>query len=155
LAVAVKERLFHRMSAPNPHKTHRNYYVASRLPLIMITSEGVQDLALMSECVGARKAHFIVMFWWSKETGTRAKEINYFYSSHRTRLPQSEDAFVCTTTGEHELVKRLHVPSVYCNQNCLLDESRFHIVPGTVRRYDAVYNGRLEKMKRNLLLADT
>jgi glycosyltransferase involved in cell wall biosynthesis len=155
LAVAVKERLFHRMSAPNPHKTHRNYYVASRLPLIIITSEGVQDLALMSECVGARKAHFIVMFWWSKETATRAKEVRHFYTRHRTKFPRHDVTFVCNTPGEHELLKRLHVPSVYCNQNCLLDESRYHIVPGAVRKYDAVYNGRLEKMKRHLLLVDT
>ena len=134
MAVAVKERFFYRMSAPNPRKTHRNLYVVSTTPLIVVTSEGAQDLEILSEAIGDVRAHIVVAFWWSKETLARAGEVHHFYTGHRARYPLHEVTFMCNTPGEHALLERLGVPAVYCNQNCLLDEAKYRIVEGVAKQ---------------------
>lgn len=150
----VRDRFFYKTASPNANKTHRNYHVIAKNPLVIVTSEGVQDLELISEVIGDRRAWIMVLFWWSKETAACAREVRHFYRKHQARFPRHDVTFLCNTPGEHRLLQRLGLPAVYCNHNCLLDESRYRIVPGVEKEFDAVYNGRLEADKRHCLLTE-
>ena len=150
----VWDCFFYKTASPNASKTHRNYHVVATNPLIVVTSEGVQDLELMSEVIGDRRASLIVLFWWSKETAARAREVRYFHRKHQGRFSHHVVTYLCNTPLENRFLQRLGLPTVYCNQNCLLDESRYRVVPGVEKEFDAIYNGRLEEGKRHYLLTE-
>lgn len=153
LLFQLRDRLSPPRRIINRSRTHRNYYVVDTDPLIIITSEGIQDIVLMSEIIGARSAHFFVVFWWSQETPSRVRELFRHYSAHQQRYPNHKITFACNTKREFALLQEYDLPAVFVNQNCLLDESIYHVCPNVEKQFDAIYNARLVYSKRHFLLS--
>lgn len=134
-------------------RTYRNYYVVDTNPIIVLTSEATSDLEYFSEHLGSRSAHFIRLFWWSKETHGSMYREAVCYRKHQRQFPHHKVYFLCNTQAEKALADRFHLPAIFCNHNALLDEHVYSIQPEIRKQYDVIYNARLDPAKRHLLLS--
>jgi len=134
-------------------RDYRNFYVVDTEPFIIVTSEATSDLSLFSEHLGQKRAYFIKLFWWSKETFSRMYQESIYYRKHQERFPHHEIYFLCNTPGEKNLADWFGLPAIYCNQNALLDERIYTVQRKIQKQYLAIYNARLDPVKRHLLLA--
>ena len=72
---------------PDIDRTHRNYYMISNEPLIIITTEHTKDIQLFSRIIGEEiPATFIVSFWWTlfDRHDTIRQIFSHYYIRHFT-----------------------------------------------------------------------
>jgi glycosyltransferase involved in cell wall biosynthesis len=98
--------------------------------------------------------HIICGVWWSIETPRRLFKIIFVILRNRVLYPKIKVSILCNTKREKKLLSFFNIDSVYCNQNCFIDEKVFTIVPGVERRFNAVYNAVLNDFKRHALASD-
>ena len=142
-------------NVPNVKRTHRNYYLIYKEPIIIITSEQIRDLQLFSEHIGKKnEATFLVYFWWTLfDNFSIFDEIAYQYKDHCDNFPNHKIIFLLNSQKEHEIFKSKGVKSEFIHQNALVDINLFEPLKQK-KKYDVVYNGRLEELKRHYLLKD-
>jgi len=61
--------------------------------------------------------------------------------------------FLCNTARQLELFVDNNIESVFCSNNCFVDERLFFPIPDAEKSIDAVYDGRLADWKRHELAA--
>lgn len=144
--------MFHK----TPDKTA--YYVISKKPLIITT---VWDLweyhgtkKVFSKIFSNKKAYFLFFFWWSVENIFIVNYIQFQYKRYRKKFPKHNLIFLCNTKKQHELFQRYNLPSIFCNQNSLIDENIFTIMPKIKKKYDAIYNAQMAPFKRHRLASE-
>ncbi len=143
------------MRFANYERTHRNYYVICKEPLIIMTNEGMEDLGVFSEKIGnERKTLFLVSFKWTLEIGNVGRTIKTYYDRHQISFPNHEILFFVSTAKELRILKKLKLPVEFIHQNALLDPGCYSVDAISEKKYDIVYNGRLEHLKRHHLLSD-
>lgn len=69
----------------------------------------------------------------------------------RQQFPDIELIHLCNRPGQAELFHARGGRAIFCNVNCFVDESVFRPLPSVEKRFDAVYNARLDKVKRHFL----
>jgi len=138
---------------PNIKRTHRNYYVINKEPLVIITSEHIKDLQLFSEQIGKKnEATFLVYFWWTLfDSFSAFDEIFYYYKIHQNNFPNHKIIFLLNSKKEYEIIHRRGIKSEFIHQNALVDIKQFKPLKQK-KKYDVIYNARIEEMKRHYLL---
>jgi len=126
-------------------------YIIDTRPLILMTHWEMHHLRLLAQVLEGRPASIVFVLWWTHESESRARLLEKEYRRHRALQPQHDVTFMCNTREEASLFERHGIPSVYCNQNALLDEQLYHPVPDDPKEYDAIYNARIEPFKRHHL----
>ena len=140
---------------PNDLRTHRNYYLINRKPLIIVTSEQINDLQIFSNhIVKNNKAVFLVYFWWTLfDHPTTFEKIFEHYLDHQKKFKKHKIIFLLNTVEEFNIFKNQYIPCEFIHQNALVDQETFK--PTNQKKiYDVIYNGRLEDLKRHYLLRD-
>ena len=99
--------------------------------------------------------HIICGLWWSIEIPKLLFKIIFVILRNRVLYPKIKVSILCNTEKELKLLRLFKIDSVYCNHNCFIDENIFTIIPGTKKKYDAVYNAVLNNFKRHSLVAAT
>ncbi|MDC0480045.1 glycosyltransferase, partial [Candidatus Marinimicrobia bacterium] len=142
-------------NVPNVKRTHRNYFLIYKEPIVIITSEQIIDLQLFSEQIGKKnEVTFLVYFWWTLfDNFSIFDEIIYQYKIHCDNFPNHKIIFLLNSKKEHEIFKSKGVKSEFIHQNALVDINLFKPLKQK-KKYDVVYNGRLEELKRHYLLKD-
>jgi len=140
---------------PNVKRTHRNYYIINKEPIVLITPEYINDLQLFSQQIGKKnEATFLVYFWWTLfDKFSTFDEITYYYKIHQNNFPNHKIYFLLNSKKEHEIFKSKGIKSEFIHQNALVDINQFKPLMQK-KKYDVIYNGRLEEMKRHYLLKD-
>ncbi len=69
----------------------------------------------------------------------------------RWLYPEHELVFLCNTREAHEELARRGVPSHFCSQYGMVDESLFRVNTSIQKEFDAVYNAQMEPVKRHEL----
>jgi glycosyltransferase involved in cell wall biosynthesis len=69
----------------------------------------------------------------------------------REQFPDVELIHLFNQPGLAEQFRAQGRQAIFCNQNCFVDESVFRPVPSAAKRFDAVYNARLDELKRHFL----
>ena len=59
--------------------------------------------------------------------------------------------FLANSEEEYNNFNKFGLVSVYCNQNCFLDEEHYKVLPKSPKKYDAIYIARMTPVKRHLL----
>ena len=101
-----------------------------------------------------RDIHIICGLWWSIEIPKLLFKIIFTILRNRALYPRIKVSILCNTKREHQLLRLFAIDSIYCNQNCFIDENVFTIRPRTAKKYAAVYNAVLNEFKRHSLVAD-
>lgn len=97
------------------------------------------------------KIHIICGIWWSIETVKNWGKIIFSIYKNRLQYPNIHISVLANTRKEHFLLKMAGIKTVFCNQNCFVDENLFTYKPAIEKKYDAIYNGQLLKFKRHYL----
>ena len=140
---------------PNIERTHRNYYVINKEPFVLITSENINDLQLFSEQIGKKnEATFLVYFWWTLfDSFSTFDEICYYYKIHQNNFPKHKVIFLLNSKKEYDIIKRRGLKCEFTHQNALVDIKRFKPLKQK-KKFDVIYNARIEEIKRHYLLKD-
>jgi len=138
---------------PNVKRTHRNYYVINKKPFVIITSEHTNDLQLFSKQIGKKnEATFLVYFWWTLfDSYSTFDQITYYYKIHQNNFPNHKIIFLLNSQKEYEIFKGKGIKSKFIHQNALVDIKQFKPLKQK-KKYDVLYNARIEEMKRHYLL---
>jgi glycosyltransferase involved in cell wall biosynthesis len=141
------------LNEPNVKRTHRNYYVINKEPFVLITSEHTNDLQLFSKQIGKKNgATFLVYFWWTLfDSFSTFDEIAYYYKVHQNKFPNHKIIFLLNSKKEYDNFNRRGIKSEFIHQNALVDVQQFKPLKQK-KKYDVIYNARMEQMKRHYLL---
>jgi len=140
---------------PNISRTHRNYYIINKSPLIIYTTENIKDIRLFSKIIGVnRDAIFLITFWWTiKDNSIVHEEISKCIQNNQKQYPKHEIILLLNTIDETKTLLRMGMQSKFIHQNSLVDIEVFKPLQ-LKKQYDIIYNGRLDEMKRHYLLRD-
>ena len=140
---------------PNYFRTHRNYYIINREPLIIHTTENINDIQVFSEIIGKdRRAVFLVSFWWTLFDGPKTiQQIIKSYRFHQNKYHHHKILFLMNNLDESREFKKNAIPCKFVHQNALVDSNIFKPI-SISKTYDIIYNARLDSMKRHYLLKD-
>jgi len=140
---------------PNYFRTHRNYYIINREPLIIHTTENINDIQIFSEIIGKdRKAFFLVSFWWTLFDGPNTiQQIIKSYRFHQDKYNHHRILFLLNNLDESREFKKNAIPCKFIHQNALIDSNIFKPIL-IAKKFDVIYNARIDSMKRHYLLKD-
>jgi glycosyltransferase involved in cell wall biosynthesis len=142
------------------HRHVAEYSVLSTEPLIFLMpisinlSDFVRDYKLLFESLKDRKAYLICSTYWNFENPENIQHLKRLLKQFRVDYPRFTFTFLCNTIRQLELFAKSDIDSVFCSNNCFIDEKLFFPIPGTVKQFDAVYDGRLAQWKRHSLAAE-
>ncbi len=139
---------------PSFSRTHRNYYLISKDPYIIIILEPINDIQLFSKTIGKDKdIVFLKFFSWTLYDKPYLLERTIFdYRIHLQKYPRHKLILLLNTVEEYNYFKKNDIDCHFINHNSLVDPQLFK--PSSVtKKYDVVYNGRLELGKRHYLLS--
>jgi glycosyltransferase involved in cell wall biosynthesis len=101
-----------------------------------------------------RHAYFLYTWYWCIEEARRVRAARIREQRQRRRYRNHRFVHLCNTRRQHELFAAAGLETVFCNQNALVDERVFRPLPELERRFDAVYDARLNAYKRHELAAE-
>ena len=132
-----------------------NYHILSVDPLIILDVWQHGYFRELSAYLPKEKnAYFICLNWWHLESDHNVKMTQAKYLDQRRRYPRHHIFFLCNSMNQKELFDRYHLPSIYCNQNALLDEDRYRILPQVHKEFDAIYLAVAAPFKRHQLACE-
>ena len=138
---------------PSISRTHRNYYLISKDPYIIIILEPINDIQLFSKIIGEDKhIVFLKFFSWTLYDRPYLLERTIFdYKNHLRTYPKHKLILLLNTTEEYNYFKKNDVDCYFINHNSFVDPQLFKPIKIS-KKYDVIYNGRLELGKRHYLL---
>lgn len=98
-------------------------------------------------------AYFLCSWRWWIEDPVKISVAKRFEDAHRRRYPKHHFVHLCNTMRQYELFHERGFDAIFCNQNCLVDDSIFRPLAGVHKTFDAVYDARLKRYKRHALAA--
>jgi glycosyltransferase involved in cell wall biosynthesis len=128
-------------------------YILNRDPLVVIAfdrdftsrkSEFLKNLA------GRGKVYLFLQLGWQHETARMAEPFAAELLSVMAEMPELSITVLANSTNEVEILTRLGVAAVLCQQNAFLDERRYPILRRE-KKYDAIYIARISPFKRHRL----
>ena len=72
------------------------------------------------------------------------------YYEHKGAYPNHCIAYMVNVPHHAENLQKMGVPAFFCHHNALIDERIYKPIP-MEKRYDAIYNGRIDPFKRHYL----
>mgnify|MGYP001422394894 CR=1 FL=1 len=142
-----------RIYEPSYSRTHRNYYLFNKDPYILTVLESINDLQLFSEIIGKNKdVVYLKFFSWTLFDKPGILERTIFdYNCHLKKFPKHKIILLLNTYEEYIYFNKEGLECRFINHNALVDPKIFK--PKYIsKKYDIVYNGRLEIGKRHYLL---
>ena len=97
-----------------------------------------------------KKAYFAIRLYWTAET-EYIEKINKWYLKQKRRYPQHEFTCLANTPKEQEVFESYKMPNIFCNHNAFVSERGFRIMPQVEKKYDAIYNARIDVFKNHHL----
>jgi len=131
---------------PPPPSRSAPYHVIHTDPLIIIIPEDVYEYPkqwkAFFDILKEKKVYFLCRIRFTVEDQNTLKIMDYYYNSWmKNNYPKFRFVFLANTINELNLLRKHRLHSIYCNQNCFVDEMLYrpHII---TKKYDAVYNAR-------------
>lgn len=101
-----------------------------------------------------RRMVFLLIAKGSVADDSEAQELADDARSFMAQYPQHRFEWLCNIAEETDKLRAYGLSAHTHNQNIFLREDVFKPVPGVVREFDAIYNGRISPEKRNELAAE-
>jgi len=134
-------------------RTHQNYYIINKQPLVINTTESIYNIKSFSKLIGKKRdALFLVSFWYTlMDDPYIIRKIFNAYYEHQKDYKKHRIIFLLNTLDEYEIFKMNNIPCEFIHQNSLIDENIFKPL-SVEKKYNLIYNGRIEPFKRHYLL---
>ncbi len=132
-----------------------NYHIISVDPLILVDVWQHRYFRELSSLLPQdQNIYFICLNWWHLESETNVRLTAEKYHSDQRRFPRHKIISLCNSLRQKQLFDQFGLPNIFCNQNALLDENRYRILPAIEKKYDAIYLGVAAPFKRHWLARD-
>lgn len=105
----------------------------------------------LCEALKHKRVHFLMGPWWSLQDPAELAQTMFRYKEMSHKYPNHSFTYMVNDVVDLELLQREGIPAVFCHQNAFVDDRVYRVIPGTEKKYDAIYNARLESMKRHIL----
>jgi len=99
-----------------------------------------------------KKVYFLCRVKHTIEPKGNYAYVKMRYPAHKKDHPTHEITYLANNLTELELLGKVNIPAIFCNQNAFIDEDIFRVIPGAEKRYNAVYNARFIECKRHYLI---
>lgn len=119
-------------------------------PILDMVDEFLPSYQMLFSALRGRKAYCLFRHSWAL-TSRVFDWILELESRTRQQFPDVELIHLCNEPGQAELFRARGGRAILCNHNCFVNESIFRPLPSVTKRFDAVYNARLDKQKRHFL----
>lgn len=136
------------------------YGVWSERPPIFFMPSFVHNDALaqtmdpLFDRLSDERAWFFVLQFWHRERPRDATVILDWERTHRSSYPLHQFVHLCNTERQTEVFSSAGLDALFCSHNCLVDERVFYPRTDVERRFDAVFDARINRFKRHELAAD-
>lgn len=100
-----------------------------------------------------KRVHFLMGPWWSLQNPTELNQTVLRYKELSHKYPNHSFTYMVNEEIDLGLLQREGVPAVFCHQNAFVDERIYRVLPRSEKKYDAIYNARLDSVKRHILTA--
>jgi glycosyltransferase involved in cell wall biosynthesis len=136
------------------------YMVISVEPLIFFiqidldTARLLHDYKFLFDSLNNRTAYFICSTCWYLERSENINEFNNLLERFKIDYPNFIFITLSNTIRQLDLFNENSIKTVFCNNNCFIDEKIFFPLPDTEKKYDAVYDARLVEWKRHHLASE-
>ena len=138
---------------PSYARTHRNYYIINYEPFIIAVLEPINDFQIFSQIIGKNKEVVYLKFfsWTLFDNPGILKRTIFDYKNHIKKFPKHKIVLLLNTKEEYHYFIKKGINCRFINHNALVDTNIFK--PRNIKKkYDVIYNGRLEIVKRHYLL---
>jgi glycosyltransferase involved in cell wall biosynthesis len=129
--------------------------IVSREPPIvggMFSSDFYKNLAdILGALPSGRKTYVLLALGWECESRERLEEEVKNHELLDNVEKDIECIYLCNSLKEVENLKSRGIRAEHCHQNAFLDESRYPVLSGHPKSFDAVYLARITPFKRNQL----
>ncbi len=133
------------------HKTFSHVLSIDPLVIFGLGSLGPLSPALfLSEPLKDLPVYFILGPSWDLDDPTEFYETVRRYHDHQKVYPQHFITYMVNAEHHAENLRKYGVPAFFCHHNALIDERIYRIRPAE-KKYDAIYNARLDPFKRHHL----
>lgn len=129
-----------------------SFHVVCQNPLVIITLNDMLTLDLLAH-IKNRKALILCLWWWTAEVEDTIK-IGKQISDLAEANPNHKVVHLANSIKEKQCMDANGLSSLYCNQNCFLDENIFQILEDEPKRFRALYDARPSAFKRHELAVD-
>jgi hypothetical protein len=116
------------------------------------TSNFTRSFQILFDYLKDRQAYFL----FAHDSPFSIKEVQVIAElecEHRRSYPNFEFIHLCNYQNQIELFNQLGLKTIFCNHNALIDENIFKPLRSAKKKYDAVYDARLQPFKRHYLAA--
>lgn len=112
------------------------------------------SLDILFEYLKHRPAWFLYTWYWHIEEPERVKMVKRYEKAHRRQYPKHRFVHLCNSQAQFDAFRAQGLRAVFCNQNGLVDERIFNVMPEVGKRFEAVYDARFKSYKRQELCAE-
>lgn len=126
-------------------------------PAVLLIPEDFYDEAELWEAffqhLRRRRVYFLGWVRWGLESDPAeyALRVQRVLERHRARYPLHDFVFLANNQAQLEIFAHAGAEAVFVNQNALVDERLFQVLPATEKTYDAIYNAAMLPYKRHEL----
>jgi len=129
-------------------------YVYSHKPLIVFAYD-YDFIKDAPDFIAQFKKHDEVYLFLQLGWQCQQNDVSRLFSGHiheiQKQCPQLKITILTNTPEEVTVLSNLGLNAVYCHQNAFIDESKYNIIEGVPKVYDAIYIARISPFKRHAL----
>ncbi|QLA16272.1 glycosyltransferase [Desulfolutivibrio sulfoxidireducens] len=129
-------------------------HIISVDPLIIVgfgSLGPMQPAITLSEALKDKKVYYIMGSWWTLQDPTEFTDAVYNYKKLTERYPNHNITYIVCDEIEKIMLDEFKIPCIFCHQNAFIDDKLFKIYPNTEKKFNAIYNARVDPFKRHLL----
>lgn len=144
-----------------PDPNYGFYSILSTSPPIFYVAHWMNEelkffasLDVLFKLLKYRRAYFLYDWYWRIEEPERVEIVKQSERWHHLKYPRHKFIHLCNTLNQQRIFQQKGLNTVFCNQNCLVDEEIFKPIFSIPKIYDAVYDARLKDYKRHYLASE-
>jgi glycosyltransferase involved in cell wall biosynthesis len=111
----------------------------------------MQPAITLSEALKDKKVYYIMGSWWTLQDPTEFTKAVYNYGKLTETYSNHNITYIVCDEIEKIMLDEFKIPCIFCHQNAFIDEKVFKIHPNTEKKFNAIYNARVDPFKRHLL----
>jgi hypothetical protein len=151
-AASLPTRLF------EPYMRGGDCLVFSSDPLIIYVPDWViryRPVALLSVLrqFRHRTIHLLIELSWAHDNPWLIKQLTLWQARHLRRYPRHKVIFIANSELEHQMLAAAGLETAWVNHNAFVSPAIFRPLPKSEKRFDAVYDARINPFKRHNLAA--
>lgn len=141
--------LFDTQASPEDRGTF--WHMVSERPIIFYLQGPLKRVVFVHRALERKRAYLLRGPIGCEEHPKYSRRWRRYFGLASRFYPEHKVTFLCNTKGVSDTFRRAGLPSVFFNQNSLLDERIYKVMRNVPKEFDAVYNAQMERVKRYYL----